>query len=171
MTKNPRMQIPKEAQELLGKKPDMDVAQMFDLALHQVTYARRRAGIPAKNTQKKFDKQYIDLLGKIPDKEMAEMSGRTVQECRMARINRGIPAFKPGKIPWADAIAMPQREFVLSMIESSGLSRAELAEACCLNRSKIDQWAGIKNPPKLSLPLRKLLWFAANATTPTSTRP
>lgn len=92
--------------DLVGKKPDREIAEMAGVSPEAVRMYRKRRSIrltlqkpaPKVETEKKPGRRrsrldpYLDLLGKLPDAEIAEKAGVTPENVRAFRGRHGIAA-------------------------------------------------------------------------------
>ncbi len=81
----------KEEIELLGTRPDREVALLVNRTLGNVRYKRLELGIPFCNPRYEIWKPgELALLGKLPDEEVVRRTGHSLASVRRARTKRHI---------------------------------------------------------------------------------
>ena len=95
--------------ELLGQRPDHEIAEQAGVSQRTIANYRARLGIPGYRGVKKRGKDrkpraskidpFQELLGQVPDRVVAERAGVSLNAVRNYRVKRGIPARGRGRPP------------------------------------------------------------------------
>ena len=93
-----------EADGLLGKLSDEEVAGRLGYSVTRVRRRRHLLGVPCGNpTNRPWTKAEIALLGTRPDREVAPLVNRSLANVRYKRLDLGIPFCNPRYEIWKPA--------------------------------------------------------------------
>jgi hypothetical protein len=96
-----------EDDKILGTRKDRGIVLLLGRSLTNVSWRRRKFGIPAKAKSLRWTQKEDELPGSKPDKELASAFGRTVLAVAARRAESGRPkpdaAFKVVKVVAPDA--------------------------------------------------------------------
>jgi hypothetical protein len=123
--------------DLLGRRPDADVAKLAGVSVRTIASFRARHGVPGyrgprrpsanRGPRRSRIDPFAHLLGTVPDRVVAEKAGVSLNAVRNYRVNRGIPA--AGRRGGAPAKAVEVQEAPLSMPAAAEPTAAPIAPA------------------------------------------
>lgn len=123
-----KLQIPKEAESLLGQVSDRELARTFEVPSSRIAKARKVQKVEPHKNQKSYDELLKDpssKVGVISDRKVARKLGIAICHVRDFRIKQGIP---PAVLSPRCKDFVPLSRPLIAKMFAEGRSEEEIAE-------------------------------------------